>query len=933
MFRAPGREGTVRKGMAMEQAGAPRKSSSRTAPWVCLAACGLTVLILMAVYALRGIWPFGTDNVAYVDTAQFYLPGYYKLWDALHGAQWNLNWFSGLAEGGSASWSDLLIPANWVFFFVPRDHILEGLSLYLAVYMVVIALVAGIVICLRFPHIRPVWQVCLILLYTFSGFVLQYYCNFGWLWIVAVFPLLLFSLERLLRDGKYLLYAVVYAYYLYYYVYYAYMATLYILLFSFAYCVFLLPKEQRGDRLFRLGLSTAAACGVTAYYWLGSSSSIVGTSRFQSNLDSGLISGFSTWNIPNTRHTFLMLLGMAFVAALLVTALRRQRILPPERQARRRQVIRFFGFILGMFLIPMVFTNIDTAWHFGQYNFFPMRYGYMLPATLIAAAGLVLEEEEASPMTAPAGEPVSHLVVRAAGIAALAAVLAVLVPRLDAYFTEYGACFLTALGAKGYWKYFALYVCCGLAYMGLYCLLFRLKNRRAATVLIAGALLLQLGANAYGLIAPSDDHVYTREYDPAYVEKSDSLYAYFSQRDVSPLARAKNVDNSLNAGYPAIAGVSALSTVASSNSSLRLGVFQELGYTVNYFRILDTGGTVFSDMLLGVQYILSAEPLDEALYAPGDTVDGIQVGTAKYPGRIGLMFEDGALDGYLDYLTLPDRLNALYGAFTGSTASLACTPACAMSAQGEGLRTYTLTCEVDRDSFLYMAADGMLLNITANGQAVTVPTYQNTQNTVYPATFNSNLLYMGQAEAGTAVIQFQSSSELSMEDITLVALDKGLLDTFYDDAYFDRDVSVETTDSSVTLTLTADREGMSLFLPLTYSSRWHCAVNGQAVTAEHVLGTLMSVPLQEGENVVTLTRGAYPRTVSAGLVISLVCLALAALWLLLRRFCPRISQITVPRGVYTATRWLFYAVCGAVFAFVYIAPTVCLLAGGSVVYF
>lgn len=912
----------------MSLSAASRKKAFLSALWVCLAACGLTLLLLAAAYALRGVWPFGADNVAYVDTAQFYLPSYYDIWDVLHGASRDVNWFAGLAESGNVSVKALLSPVNLVFLMVPRDHVLEGLSLYLAAYMLLIAFISSLVIHLRFRTLAPVWQVILALCYTFSGYVLQYYANFNWLWIAAVFPLVPLSLERLLRDGRYLPYGLVYAYFLYQSVYFTYMATIYVLLFSFAYVVFLLPRGLRGDRLLRLGLTTAAAYGLTAYWWIGTSSSLAGTSRFQSNLDTGLLDGISTWNLPNTRHTILMLLGMAFALAVLIRALRRQRLLPPEDRARRAAAVRFFALLLGAMAVPMIFTNIDAAWHFGQYNFFPMRYGFMLQATLLAAAGLALQEESAAP------EPRERL--RAAGIAAavvMAAALIVCEPKLSAYFREYGSCFLNTLGKKLYWtRYMPLLVGCGVLFTALYLLLLR-GRRRGARILAAAVVLLQLGANAFGLIAPSDDHVSTHEYDPAYVEAADSLYEYFSGQDISPLSRVKNVDNSLNAGYPSIAGVSALSSVYASNSATRLGVFRELGYSVNYFRILDTGGTVFSDMLLGVDRVLSTLPLDDALYADtGVETDGVRIGEARYPGVVGLMYPEDALDGYLDLLSLPERLNAVYRAFTDSDGTLAYSPALSVASEGEGLPVFTLTVELPERSFLYLYTDRVLLNISANDRAIAVPSYQNTGNTVYPAVFNNNLLCLGLFDAGEVVLRFQSSADVASNPPELTALSAARIESFRDDALYDAQTGIAAGDESLTVTLNAPREGLRLFLPLAYRSGWQCTVNGEPVELRVALGTMMSVPLREGENTVSLTyrSGGFRRTSTAA--VSLLFLALIAAWFALRSRL-RLPADGLPRGVGSAVCALFYAVFAAVMLFVYAAPIVLLILRGSIVSF
>jgi hypothetical protein len=855
----------------------------------------------------------------------------------------NLNWFPGLAEAGTASWASLLRndiswlcflnPANWVFFFVARDHILESLSLYLAVYMVMTAMAAALAASLRFPRIGRIWQVALSLLYTFSGFILQYYSNFGWFPIILLFPLLLLGLERLLRDGRYVLYTVVYAYFLCRSVYFTYMATVYILLFSFGYCLFLLPKKQWGDRAMRLGLSTAAAYGLTAYFWLGSSSTFTSTSRFQSNLDSGLLTGFTTWNIAYTRHTVLMLMGMAFVLALMVRALLHHRHCSPAQQTQRKHIIGFFVYMLVLLLIPVVFTNIDTAWHFGQYNFFPMRYGYMLPATLLAGAGLILEENALEPVLETKTESRTQTWLRWGSIAGLTLCLCLLVPQVENTLKEYGACFLTALGRAGYWRYFALYVGCGLLYLGLYLLLFRLKNRKVASGCIAAVLLLQLGANTYGQIAPNDDHTYTHEYDPACIETADALQAYFADQDISALSRFKNVDNSLNAAYPVFARVSALSSVNSLNSDEKLRFFSDLGYTTNYFRILDTGGTVFSDMLLGVENVLTASPLDETLYSHGDVVDGIEIGTANYPGHIGLQFSAQALEAYDDCLTLPERLNCLYHAFTDTQDDLAYAPQATLTAQGEGLMTYTLTCQLPDTGFLYLAANGTMMNLSANDQDITVPSYLNLENRVYPGTFNSNLLYMGIFEAGTVEITFQSASGLTLDDLTLVALNKSQLDSFYDDASYDQATAITTDKNSLTITLTAETEGLELFLPLSFDTRWQCTVNGEPATTTEVLGTLTGIPLHQGQNVVTLVRSSNAPSLCLGLVLSLVSLALTLAWLALRRFCPACQRLALPSRLKSAAWWLFCLVCVGVFAFIYLAPTYYLLTQGTIVTF
>ncbi len=916
----------------------------------CLLSAGLTAAILAVVYALRGIWPFGTDNVAYMDAAQFYTPGYYRMWDTFHGlVAEDLDWFSGLGESYNYSAVDLRYPYNWVFFLVDRSHVLEGLSLYLAAHLVIIALIAAGAVSVRFPGLSVPYRTTLALLYTFCGFTLQYYSNFTWLGVVAMFPLMLLGLDRLLREGKPGLYALAYMYFLYRSVYYTYMVTAFIVLYSLGWCYLVLPRRERGGRLLSLGLCTAFAYGTTLTYWQVTAASISGSARFQQNIETGIETGMTTWDLTNTRHTFLMLLGLGLCFAAMLLAARTRRLGTPEQQERFRRGRRFFLYMAGVFALPMIFTNIDTAWHFGQYNYFPMRYGYMICATAVGFAGAALESRDlAETLPAVPRRPA------AAAACGAALVLVLTEPIVVRAFREYGACFLTAMGRREYFVYFAALVLAGIGAVCLYYLVLRSASRRTAAWTVTALAVLQICVNGCGLIAPDDSHTTTHEYDPAYIDVSEQLYDYFSVRDISPLSRSKNLDASLSAGYPAIAGTSALSSILSGNSAYRLAVYRQLGYTVNYYRIMDTGGTVFTDMLLGVDRVLSGSGLDPDLYVPGDTVAGIQIGACRYPGVIGLMYDPASVESYFDQTDLAGRLNVLYRTFTGSEGTLAAVPAAKMTVSGDGMRTYSLSVRLDAPAFMYMSVDGMAMNITANGRAVAVPTYMDLDNRVYPAAFNSNLLCLGLFPAGRSEVTFASAMDLTEQAVSLTALDKGALDAFYDDADLDPDMTLETFSNGLSITITADGEGRYLYLPL--AGGWTCTVNGEYVSTSSLLGTTVSVPLQDGENRVYLFRGPTPegayvpppadsqpeadaapylsplRPVDINTVLRRASLALLVIWvaaapLLRRRTRP------IPRLLDWLVQLAFLAVAAVVVGFIYIAPTVSLIRNGRIIWF
>ena len=223
------------------------------------------------------------------------------------------------------------------------------------------------------------------------------------------------------------------------------------------------------------------------------------------------------------------------------------------------------------------------------------------------------------------------------------------------------------------------------------------------------------------------------------------------------------------------------------------------------------------------------------------------------------------------------------------------------------------------------------MNITANDRAVAVPSYLNTANTVYPAAFNANLLCLGLFDAGEVSVRFQSPMDIEAAPPELTALSAGRIESFRDDALYDAGTGIAGGEESLTVTLNAPRAGLRLFLPLMFRSGWQCTVNGEPAEAQPVLGTLMSVPLQEGENTVSLVYRPAGIRLSAGLVISLSALALIAAWFVLRRRLP--AGAALPQGLSAAVCVLFLVIFVAVMLFLYAVPTALLLLRGTVVPF
>ena len=93
---------------------------------------------------------------------------------------------------------------------------------------------------------------------------------------------------------------------------------------------------------------------------------------------------------------------------------------------------------------------------------------------------------------------------------------------------------------------------------------------------------------------------------------------------------------------------------------------------------------------------------------------------------------------------------------------------------------------------------------------------------------------------------------------------------------------------------------------------------------------MMSVPLEDGENVVELSWAVASAPSPLGRILPWAALVLAVWWLVLGRKRP---DELPPKWLGTVSLVLFYAGAAAVAGFVYAAPTVLLLIRGHVVWF
>lgn len=174
-----------------------------------IAAFAIPVVIMLIIFVQRGIFPFGEESFLRTDMYHQYAPFFsefqYKL---THGGSLLYSWEVGMGVNFSALYAYYLAsPFNWLLILCPRGLVIEFMT-----YQIVLKIgLCGLTMAyyLR-KHCRTNdFGVAFFgIFYALSGYMAAYSWNIMWLDCIILFPLIVLGLERLVKDGKGMLYCL-----------------------------------------------------------------------------------------------------------------------------------------------------------------------------------------------------------------------------------------------------------------------------------------------------------------------------------------------------------------------------------------------------------------------------------------------------------------------------------------------------------------------------------------------------------------------------------------------------------------------------------------------------------------------------------------------------------------------------------------------------
>lgn len=869
----------------------------------------ITCAVIVFIYIFKGIWPFGANRIDYFDNMQQVAPLYAHLWDWMHGkASLWFDWYTGFGTNVSMSISafSMLSPFNLLLYLFPRTLILESISILTLVKMIFMAVAMYAYINKKYNSLSYNMKVAFSLMYTFCGYTVLYgSCFTPWMDIVALFPLLMLAYENMMQTGKKLFYIIMVAIIFIINYYLGAMSLVYIFLISGAYVLLMSKKEKIKEHAWNLGIGTVAGLGLSCFVLVPVMMQLSGSQRGGSG--QGIVSQYIGWiksaiisdGQMAAFQRWMMLYGMAFAAAVIIMGLKKFK--------EEKNTIRYMISLLLISLLPIVVEGINLMWHFGSYNGYTLRNGYIVAFTLITVAAYFAQRmfEE---VTADKKQLVKQLVIFVVA-AAVYAVIYNIIPSNDIILAA-----------------FILFIAIFIAAFIFYNKKLKKDGIGFDFNTIIAIVAIEVFIGAYSLIGPPKFYEYEPyqygDYVQAANEVKDSL-----DIEESVTERIVNPDISLNANYPLILRRSAMSSFTAALQSDTQSYSKKFGYSKYFLWLLDSGGTVFTNSLFHVTQAVNVNKLDSQMYTAVRSDGDYTLYDANYKLPFAMSVNKNITRQDFSG-NWEDLHNIFYKALTNDTQDIV-NGMSYTKKESSVIREYNVRADGKQAVYINIVdvnnrntdanASWLIssMHIYVNGEAVLVPTLGDVKNTAYFTDYNNNLVYLGtfENENFTIRVEYDDPWYLKVSEVSFAGLDMDKMQSLVD-KHADDYCETSYTSDSLTVKLNGSGVNNMALIPVVYSDNWNVKVNGKKVKAKSVCGLFTGVDIHAGENVIEMT--FEPKGKKAGMLISLATLIMMIASALILKF----TKLKVPALLKMCAAFIYLELYNIVIVAMFLIPVV-----------
>lgn len=883
----------------------------------------ITTVILLVIFEMKGIFPFGSDSVAYMDMWQMNVPIYYHIYDVLHGDKsifYDFYTALGMNMAESVAICSLLSPFNILFYLTPRDSIVEFLPIFTLLKLNFSVISMGIFLRYRFKNTHNFWRTLASVAYGLCGMNMMYCTNSQWLDMSALFPLLMLCLDYSMRNKKILPYSLMLGFYFIVNPYLAIITLLFIFFGASMDIVLLAPKKEKALRIFHLGIGTALGAGMSAFIMLPFVQQMNKTSRTSFGADivntiKNILDGKNPFGTGTEIQKYWMMWGTALASAIIIYGI----IL------NRKQIKRNIGTLIciAVVVLQIFFENIHLIWHGGSYALFPMRFGFITSFVMwTLAMSYVNNIPEINVFQTLTSLFQNKLKAVIKIICALGGIVAI---PFASYFIAHN---LLGIGSENI-KWFSLGIF-GVLTLSYFVFINR-RVRNVFRIIVCTLLIAEVSAGAYLFIGePYLDPSFQSHPDMQFAEKIIDTGEAFETSD-SVLSRVKNSDGSFTSNYPFIMEKPALSNWTHSIDTELQHSYKNLGYSIVYTRLVDTGGTVFLDALMNVEDVFTAEELPAKSYTfenshtIKDDTKTLNHYKTNYHFGAGTVMSDIILSTPKNADSFTAQ-NATYSAMGGEGSLFHIiqydndTDTSVITEKTTVDKTVKYTINITGCQNLYLAGIKNI-SIKINGEPFEIYAAGN-KTTTYPQSFNNGIIDLGVYENETINMEITYSDKVDEAFFRLILMDYAKLDSVSSDENLVSAIVTKENGNGFELEAVGKDRKNLLLIPISYDEGISCKVNGKKVETEEVFGCFTAVRIANGKN--TIKVSFTPSGFGIGAIISVASLGIlmAYHFLFLKK-----KEPTFRRTVRTIAVWEFAKFWILLLVIIYLIPMIYQIVG------
>lgn len=847
----------------------------------------IVLLLLSIIFIINDVYPLGENTIINGDLGKAYVPIYYHMFDVFKG---NANIFMNFNVGMGSNMYDLfsiygiLSPINLILNFTSRSNIPYFLSYLLIIKLCLISITSFILFDKVYKKVELFWKVLFSVFYALGIYIIVYHTNLVWLDNIILFPILLLGFKNIVDNNKFHLYTVILCLSLCFSVYISYMEILFIIFLSFLYLKFFCSKENKKKFIFSLGIGTFLALGMSVLFVGPVILQIFSSARFDFSTN------FYLFNF--TIDKVLIVCGYGFPIVLFIIMLS-SKIIDSKFK-------KFFLYLFLILCIGVILEPINVMWHTGSYKMFPFRYGF-IPVMVIYMGGLYYLTKN----------PTLEFKFNIKGWILI--LLLILLAFLFYFFIPISVDSNPSVGIMNLMQSQLVYFIVVISFC-LCLFVVCLDNFTVKKIFICLTFFVCYIGFGLGYIGIVSDKLYR---DDSVLSVFDSEEVYdFLKDDNNGVNRYKFLNSYLIGNYAFISNSSSISSWKMLDfSSYRLAY--KLGYYAND-AIMEDGGTLFSDNILGINKYISRDELNSNIFDLVKYNDKFYLYELNNYFGYGFLYDDFGDNG-IKFNNSFDFNNKVYKKFFNKNdnilekvnyveSDIDSDKNICVKKSGE-VNFFIYIDELSELYFDYgkISGNGRIKYIKINGAKL------NNSN-VYSLNNESFNDYDGIIDLGTynnevVDIDIYLDKNVCIYDYQFATLKVEKLSNLTNDNK--NDIVVKEQGNNLIINVDNKKNKDKLFLPLNYLNGYDCKLNGKNVSVDKVLDNFISIDLKNGNNKIVLSY--YP----PGLV---VCCCISIISLLLFMLSFKFKFISNNNTLLNLSMHLYYIIVVIMFFIIYIYP-------------